>query len=205
MSKTPSGPDISSVILVTLINVDRILGVVRTTTCRFYCCLSWEVRSCQSEFRGPYMIYLFYFYLIWCISHHSCKQAHRRRSHQKYYFQKTNTIRFKQGLLIPFWSNQFFLSYWKAGEGIVRHVSKSAFCYLHFTLKLAPFLDTDDLTMLISVIITSVLYYCNTFYIGLPLKTVWKLQLVGLILYSALYLYCLFLPAQSLIAEKGRL
>nr|XP_060628837.1 complement factor H-related protein 5-like isoform X2 [Anolis sagrei ordinatus] len=61
-------------------------------------------------------------------------------------------------------------------------------CYLNafFTLlisgmyayKLRPFLGKSDLAMVVHTLVTSRIDYCNALYVGLPLQTSWKLQLV---------------------------
>ena len=44
--------------------------------------------------------------------------------------------------------------------------------------QLCPYLDRDNLASVVRALVTSKLDYCNALYVGLPLKTVRKLQLV---------------------------
>lgn len=44
--------------------------------------------------------------------------------------------------------------------------------------ELQPYLNHSDLDTMTSALVTSRLDYFSTLYMGLPLKTVWKLQLV---------------------------
>lgn len=45
-------------------------------------------------------------------------------------------------------------------------------------IQLHPFLDRDALLIINNALVTSHLVYFNTLYIELPLKNIWKLQLV---------------------------
>uniref|UniRef100_R4GD80 Reverse transcriptase domain-containing protein n=1 Tax=Anolis carolinensis TaxID=28377 RepID=R4GD80_ANOCA len=63
-------------------------------------------------------------------------------------------------------------------EPQVSVVARGAFVQLRRMCQLCPFLGRSDLAMVVHALVTSRLDYCNAFYVGLPLKTVWKLQLV---------------------------
>ena len=60
----------------------------------------------------------------------------------------------------------------------VASVARSAFCQLRLVAQLHPYLDGDNLVSVVHALVTSKLDYCNALYVGLPLKTVRKLQLV---------------------------
>uniref|UniRef100_A0A803T8P4 Reverse transcriptase domain-containing protein n=1 Tax=Anolis carolinensis TaxID=28377 RepID=A0A803T8P4_ANOCA len=53
-----------------------------------------------------------------------------------------------------------------------------AFTQLKLVRQLRPYLVKSDLVMVVHALVTSRLDYCNALYVGLPLKTVRKLQLV---------------------------
>ena len=57
-------------------------------------------------------------------------------------------------------------------------VAQSAFYQLRLVAQLRPYLDRDNLVSVVHALVTSKLDYCNALYVGLPLKTVRKLQLV---------------------------
>ncbi|XP_061474960.1 small ribosomal subunit protein uS7 isoform X1 [Rhineura floridana] len=57
-------------------------------------------------------------------------------------------------------------------------VARNAFYHLQLVAQLRPYLDSDDLASVVHALVTSRLDYCNALYVGLPLKTVRKLQLV---------------------------
>lgn len=59
-------------------------------------------------------------------------------------------------------------------EKQVNAASKKAFSQLHAS-KMAPYLDSANLASWIYVMVT---WYCNSQYIGLPLKSTWRFQLV---------------------------
>ena len=61
-------------------------------------------------------------------------------------------------------------------EAQVASVAWSAFYQLRLVAQLRPYLD--NLASVVYALVTSRLDYCNALYVGLPLKTVWKLQLV---------------------------
>ncbi|XP_061451815.1 uncharacterized protein LOC133369973 [Rhineura floridana] len=63
-------------------------------------------------------------------------------------------------------------------EAQVASVARSAFYQLRLVAQLRPYLDREHLTSVIHALVTSRLDYCNALYVGLPLKTVRKLQLV---------------------------
>ena len=46
---------------------------------------------------------------------------------------------------------------------------------------LFPYLDVGALTTLVHVLVVSRLDYCNTLYMGLPLRLMWKLQMVQIV------------------------
>ena len=60
----------------------------------------------------------------------------------------------------------------------VSAVARSAFAQLKLVLQLRSFLEMSDLATVTHALVTSYLDYCNALYVGLPSKTVWKLQLV---------------------------
>ena len=57
-------------------------------------------------------------------------------------------------------------------------VARSAFAQLKLVHQLRLFLEMLDLTTVAHAFVTSCLGYCNMLYVGLPLKTVQKFQLV---------------------------
>ena len=57
-------------------------------------------------------------------------------------------------------------------------VAQRAFYQLQLMAQLHPYLDRDNLASVVHALVTSKLDYCNALYMGLPLKTVRKLQLV---------------------------
>uniref|UniRef100_A0A803TEJ9 Reverse transcriptase domain-containing protein n=1 Tax=Anolis carolinensis TaxID=28377 RepID=A0A803TEJ9_ANOCA len=63
-------------------------------------------------------------------------------------------------------------------ETQVSAVAGRAFAQLKLVRQLRPYLEKSDLTMVVHALVTSRLDYCNALYVGLPLKTAWKLQLV---------------------------
>ncbi|XP_061477973.1 uncharacterized protein LOC133382302 [Rhineura floridana] len=63
-------------------------------------------------------------------------------------------------------------------EAHVAAVARNAFYQLRLVAQLRPYLSREDLTSVVHALVTSRLDYCNALYVGLPLKTVWKLQLV---------------------------
>ena len=63
-------------------------------------------------------------------------------------------------------------------EAQVASVAQSAFYQLWLVAPLCPYLDRDNLASVVYALVTSKLGYCNALYMGLPLKTVQKLQLV---------------------------
>ena len=60
----------------------------------------------------------------------------------------------------------------------VSAVARSAFAQLKLVRQLCPFLEMLDLATVTHALVTSQLDCCNTLYVGLPLKSVRKLQLV---------------------------
>ncbi|XP_054842011.1 uncharacterized protein LOC129334090 [Eublepharis macularius] len=60
----------------------------------------------------------------------------------------------------------------------VTAVAKSAFFHLCQIRQLAPYLTPQDLVTVTHATVTSRLDYCNSFYAGLPLGVIRKLQLV---------------------------
>ncbi|XP_061466651.1 uncharacterized protein LOC133377174 [Rhineura floridana] len=63
-------------------------------------------------------------------------------------------------------------------EAQVASVARNAFYQLRLVAQLRPYLDRENLATVIHALVTSRLDYCNALYVGLPLKTVRKLQLV---------------------------
>uniref|UniRef100_R4GDA2 Reverse transcriptase domain-containing protein n=1 Tax=Anolis carolinensis TaxID=28377 RepID=R4GDA2_ANOCA len=60
----------------------------------------------------------------------------------------------------------------------VSAVAGRAFAQLKLVRQLRPYLVKSDLAMVVHALVTSRLDYCNALYVGLPLKTARKLQLV---------------------------
>ncbi|KAF7237627.1 cGMP-inhibited 3',5'-cyclic phosphodiesterase A [Varanus komodoensis] len=63
-------------------------------------------------------------------------------------------------------------------EAQVTAVARSAFFQLRLIHQLRPYLEYDCLATVTHVLVTSCLDFCDTLYVGLPLKTVRILQLV---------------------------
>ncbi|XP_061465627.1 uncharacterized protein LOC133376825 [Rhineura floridana] len=63
-------------------------------------------------------------------------------------------------------------------EAQIASVAQGAFYQLRLVAQLHPYLDRENLASVVHVLVTSKLDYCNALYVGLPLKTVQKLQLV---------------------------
>uniref|UniRef100_A0A803T733 Reverse transcriptase domain-containing protein n=1 Tax=Anolis carolinensis TaxID=28377 RepID=A0A803T733_ANOCA len=63
-------------------------------------------------------------------------------------------------------------------EAQVSAVAGRAFAQLKLVRQLRPYLVKSDLTTVVHALVTSRLDYCNALYVGLPLKTARKLQLV---------------------------
>ncbi|XP_062822834.1 uncharacterized protein LOC100554203 isoform X4 [Anolis carolinensis] len=63
-------------------------------------------------------------------------------------------------------------------EAQVSAVAGRAFAQLKLVRQLRPYLVKSDLTTVVHALVTSRLDYCNALYVGLPLKTAQKLQLV---------------------------
>ncbi|KAF7240874.1 putative RNA-directed DNA polymerase from transposon BS [Varanus komodoensis] len=63
-------------------------------------------------------------------------------------------------------------------EAQVTAVARSAFFQLRLIHQLRPYLEYDCLVTVTHALVTSHLDFCNALYVGLPLKTVWILQLV---------------------------
>ena len=57
-------------------------------------------------------------------------------------------------------------------------MARSAFAQLKLVRQLHPFLEMSDLATVTHALVTSHFDYCNALCVGLPLKTVQKLQLV---------------------------
>uniref|UniRef100_A0A803TNY3 Reverse transcriptase domain-containing protein n=1 Tax=Anolis carolinensis TaxID=28377 RepID=A0A803TNY3_ANOCA len=60
----------------------------------------------------------------------------------------------------------------------VSAVAGRAFAHLKLVHQLRPYLEKSDLATVVHALVTSRLDYCNALYVGLPLKTARKLQLV---------------------------
>ena len=56
--------------------------------------------------------------------------------------------------------------------------ARSAYYQLWLIRQLRPFLESEDLKMVVHALVTLRLNFCNALHIGLPLCLVWKLQLV---------------------------
>ena len=54
----------------------------------------------------------------------------------------------------------------------------TTYFYLWRIAQLRPYLDVGALTTLVHVLVVLRLDYCNALYVGLPLRLVWKLQMV---------------------------
>ncbi|KAF7237429.1 Motile sperm domain-containing protein 1 [Varanus komodoensis] len=63
-------------------------------------------------------------------------------------------------------------------EAQVTAVARSAFFQLRLIHQLRPYLENDCLATVTHALVTSRLDFCNALYVGLPLKTVWILQMV---------------------------
>uniref|UniRef100_A0A803SSU4 Reverse transcriptase domain-containing protein n=2 Tax=Anolis carolinensis TaxID=28377 RepID=A0A803SSU4_ANOCA len=63
-------------------------------------------------------------------------------------------------------------------EPQVLAVARRAFAQLRLVRQLRPFLGRSDLATVVHALVTARLDYCNALYVGLPLKTARKLQLV---------------------------
>ncbi|KAF7238474.1 HORMA domain-containing protein 2 [Varanus komodoensis] len=63
-------------------------------------------------------------------------------------------------------------------EAQVTVVARSAFLQLRLIHHLRPYLEEDCLATVTHALVTSRLDFCNALYMGLPLKTVWILQMV---------------------------
>uniref|UniRef100_A0A803SN06 Reverse transcriptase domain-containing protein n=1 Tax=Anolis carolinensis TaxID=28377 RepID=A0A803SN06_ANOCA len=63
-------------------------------------------------------------------------------------------------------------------EPQVSAVARGAFAQLRLVRQLRPYLGRSDLATVVHALVTARLDYCNALYVGLPLKTAWKLQLV---------------------------
>ncbi|XP_061477478.1 uncharacterized protein LOC133381914 [Rhineura floridana] len=63
-------------------------------------------------------------------------------------------------------------------EAHVASVARNAFYQLRLVAQLRPYLSKEDLSSVVHAMVTSRLDYYNALYVGLPLKTIRKLQLV---------------------------
>ena len=63
-------------------------------------------------------------------------------------------------------------------ETQVASVVRSTYFHLWWIAQLCPYLDGGALTTLVRVLIISRLDHCNALYAGLPLRLMWKLQMV---------------------------
>ena len=59
----------------------------------------------------------------------------------------------------------------------VSAVARNVFAQLKLLCQLCPFLEMSNLATVTHALVTSRLDYCNVLYVGLPLKSVRKLQL----------------------------
>lgn len=72
-------------------------------------------------------------------------------------------------------------------EEQVASMNRRAFAQLQFMDELRPFLDDDSLHSVTQALVISHLDYCNVLYMGLLLKSVWKLQLVQSVVARAVF------------------
>ncbi|XP_061442164.1 cytochrome c oxidase subunit NDUFA4 isoform X1 [Rhineura floridana] len=63
-------------------------------------------------------------------------------------------------------------------EAQISAVSRAAWYQLHLIRRLQPYLPVHQLPLVVHALVTSRLDYCNALYVGIPLKTVRKLQLI---------------------------
>ncbi|XP_061490034.1 tRNA-splicing endonuclease subunit Sen15 isoform X1 [Rhineura floridana] len=63
-------------------------------------------------------------------------------------------------------------------EAQISAVSRATWYQLHLIRRLQPYLPVQQLPLVVHALVTSRLDYCNALYVGLPLKTTQKLQLV---------------------------
>ena len=63
-------------------------------------------------------------------------------------------------------------------ETQVASVVRSAYFHLWRLAQLRLYLDGGALTTLVHVLVISRLDHCNTLYVGLPLRLMWKLKMV---------------------------
>lgn len=63
-------------------------------------------------------------------------------------------------------------------ENQLAAVARNAFAQFQLVHQLWPYLNQSNLAMVVHALVTSKFNYCNTFYVGLPIKIVRKLQLV---------------------------
>lgn len=70
--------------------------------------------------------------------------------------------------------------HWLNGPNLVRQkvFSQYVFCPSEADYTLPPFQDRKSLLTLVQALVISRVDYCNAFFMGLPLKAVWKLQQV---------------------------
>lgn len=62
---------------------------------------------------------------------------------------------------------------------VVAVVARRAFVQLH-RVHLCPFLDHEAICTVNHALAVSCFNYCNVLYLGLLLKSIWKLQLYGM-------------------------
>ena len=63
-------------------------------------------------------------------------------------------------------------------EAQVDSVARSTFLQLQKLYQPWPYLDKQSLMTVMHALVTSRIDYCNVLYVRLPLKTVWRLQLI---------------------------
>ena len=63
-------------------------------------------------------------------------------------------------------------------ETQVALVVRTSFFHLRWIAQQRPYLDVGALTTLVNALVISRLDHCNALYVGLPLRLMWKLQMV---------------------------
>lgn len=86
---------------------------------------------------------------------------------------------------------------WRAGSQIelllkqqVETTNGGTFGQLRLACHLELYLGQENLATVIHALVPIYLYYCNTLDVGLPLKTIWKLQLAKIAVACVLFYIC---------------